>query len=437
MPLNLLNMEYHVVYSSNHYGGAENDHHKRKRYEKAAPQIDGILLLQNVASEISSNQRNINKQATPMMVTLYNIKQNEGAGSDDESSSSDDRQVGNNVYDEDDIHAENDNDLSLIPKKGSWKDRQNVLSRQKSKRTYKKMKTNTRRKNNDHSTSKKVVYSGSITQWHSICGTNKDTNITMTSAVPASLSVDDTLILGSFKVHVIGTVSSASNSGRDDILYQSSNKENSTENTSGPACSCSIVVDDLPSDVVISKRNNIKQSIHNSCHSIALQKAPVRRIVSVPLQSKHNIKKADTSTRKFELNPKQHSIQGISNVGTNTKVLHNRPMHQTTFAKTTPVVPKKYGTNTLPSLSTNSIVKKSIPLPIKPLHQSTMRPHNSNPKTYTVAKILPHISLPASIRAVLRPHQVQGVDFIWRTLKEKKGCILGDEMGLGVRTGLT
>lgn len=50
----------------------------------------------------------------------------------------------------------------------------------------------------------------------------------------------------------------------------------------------------------------------------------------------------------------------------------------------------------------------------------------------TTNAILPHIPLPASIRNVLLPHQVVGVDFLWTTLAERKGCILGDEMGLGV-----
>jgi hypothetical protein len=48
--------------------------------------------------------------------------------------------------------------------------------------------------------------------------------------------------------------------------------------------------------------------------------------------------------------------------------------------------------------------------------------------------IVPHIPLPGSIRTALKPHQVSGVDFLWRTLTEKQGCILGDEMGLGVRS---
>ena len=45
--------------------------------------------------------------------------------------------------------------------------------------------------------------------------------------------------------------------------------------------------------------------------------------------------------------------------------------------------------------------------------------------------VLPHIPLPASIRKVLRPHQVTGVDFLWKALTNENGAILADEMGLG------
>lgn len=50
----------------------------------------------------------------------------------------------------------------------------------------------------------------------------------------------------------------------------------------------------------------------------------------------------------------------------------------------------------------------------------------------TTTTILPHIPLPASIRNVLLPHQITGVDFLYQKLTQKGGCILGDEMGLGV-----
>jgi DNA repair and recombination protein RAD54 and RAD54-like protein len=57
--------------------------------------------------------------------------------------------------------------------------------------------------------------------------------------------------------------------------------------------------------------------------------------------------------------------------------------------------------------------------------------NNHGPKPS--ASVLPHIPLPACIRSTLRPHQVTGVDFIWRCLtgSDARGAILGDEMGLG------
>jgi hypothetical protein len=49
----------------------------------------------------------------------------------------------------------------------------------------------------------------------------------------------------------------------------------------------------------------------------------------------------------------------------------------------------------------------------------------------TDSAVLPHIPLPASVRNVLRPHQVEGVGFLWQALTQHKGAILADEMGLG------
>lgn len=54
-----------------------------------------------------------------------------------------------------------------------------------------------------------------------------------------------------------------------------------------------------------------------------------------------------------------------------------------------------------------------------------------------ICSTLPHIPLPGSIRSKLRPHQVTGVDFLWKALtttqelQKQKGAILADEMGLG------
>jgi hypothetical protein len=56
-----------------------------------------------------------------------------------------------------------------------------------------------------------------------------------------------------------------------------------------------------------------------------------------------------------------------------------------------------------------------------------------SPKLASTPTILPEIPLPAAIRQVLRPHQVSGVDFLWKALTNSstQGAILADEMGLG------
>lgn len=98
-----------------------------------------------------------------------------------------------------------------------------------------------------------------------------------------------------------------------------------------------------------------------------------------------------------------------------------------------------------------STIKRATPLqpkqPIKfnpsnPLQRKIATSHQTSEPGTTISSslknnadaVLPHIPLATSIRAVLRPHQVTGVDFLWKTLHETNGCILGDEMGLGVST---
>lgn len=46
------------------------------------------------------------------------------------------------------------------------------------------------------------------------------------------------------------------------------------------------------------------------------------------------------------------------------------------------------------------------------------------------SKLCPSIPMPASLRTALRPHQIEGVEFLWEALTkgDKKGAILADEM---------
>jgi hypothetical protein len=70
----------------------------------------------------------------------------------------------------------------------------------------------------------------------------------------------------------------------------------------------------------------------------------------------------------------------------------------------------------------------------RPLQSKARAPLVSSSRTAPAqsqaASPLPHIPLPATICKVLRPHQVTGVDFLWKSLATG-GTILADEMGLG------
>jgi hypothetical protein len=417
-------MEYHVVYHSNHGVGTAKNHHKRKRYEKAAPQIDGILVLHKAVSEFSFDQENINQQANPMIATLYSIKRSEANCDDSESSSSDNPGVWKKAFDDNDSEDE----LDEGSKKRSWKDRKKFASRPKGKRmskSSKKMKTNTLSRNDNHQTFKTVVYSGNITQEQVGRSTNSSVS---DSKISGFVSVDDTVILGPFTVHIVGPVAMSAGAN---ATNRCSNDENNAGNALGAAYRNNI--SHPPSAIDIPKSSSINQQNIRSCHSMV----PIRRIVSVPLQSKHNIKKTGISTNP----PKQNSTSGISIVASDAQY-HDRPIHPNTIArKATPAVSKKFETKALILASSSSsghpVLQKSTALPMKSLHQPRMLPKNSHSCISNDTKVLPHIPLPASIRTVLRPHQVEGVNFMWRTLNEKKGCILGDEMGLGVCSGLT
>ena len=102
--------------------------------------------------------------------------------------------------------------------------------------------------------------------------------------------------------------------------------------------------------------------------------------------------------------------------------------------KKLPAQPKRVPSST-PTIPKAWPYKKRIDgasVSVQPAMRSASRPRQplvgtqgQGAKTASSAT-LPHIPLPESIRSVLRPHQVTGVDFLWKTLKEKHGCILGD-----------
>jgi hypothetical protein len=243
--------------------------------------------------------------------------------------------------------------------------------------------------------SKEVVYTGGISQI-------RRSNEPDQSNVPVSLifSQDDVLIMGPFEVQILGLRCATSN---QNII--AGNKSSTIKHR------C------LDDDVV-----QVPQKIQKVCGT--------KRILSAPLQSKHSV--------CHELK-QQGKIIGVANVN---KVQQLRNPSQNTIREsiglrtTTSTFKQPLRSSSLPS---NNFVKKSIPSRSMPLQGELKQQLTALDLTLQnlchnniETKVLPHIPLPASIRNVLRPHQIEGVDFIWRTLKEKKGCILGDEMGLGV-----
>ena len=93
-----------------------------------------------------------------------------------------------------------------------------------------------------------------------------------------------------------------------------------------------------------------------------------------------------------------------------------------------------------PARSTTKVfrrpLKTVVAQPRASVQSSKRVSHNVPPvKSVSVAPsqptVLPDVPLPASIRTTLRPHQVDGVEFLWKALNRHKGAMLADEMGLG------
>jgi hypothetical protein len=68
--------------------------------------------------------------------------------------------------------------------------------------------------------------------------------------------------------------------------------------------------------------------------------------------------------------------------------------------------------------------------PVNKITDSAKEAWHGNAPTAPSPVVLPHVPLPASIQKVLRPHQITGVEFLWKALTDHAGAILADEMGL-------
>jgi hypothetical protein len=108
-------------------------------------------------------------------------------------------------------------------------------------------------------------------------------------------------------------------------------------------------------------------------------------------------------------------------------VLQRRPLQSKSVLASKNTIGKKIGANSTTLVKKRPVTSQAdalSPLPPKP---------TKSPKLASTPTILPDIPLPAAIRQVLRPHQVSGVDFLWKALTNSstQGAILADEMGLG------
>jgi DNA repair and recombination RAD54-like protein len=103
-------------------------------------------------------------------------------------------------------------------------------------------------------------------------------------------------------------------------------------------------------------------------------------------------------------------------------------------------IPVAENTSTLPPPATRPFVLRKQSINVKSAAGASANVKSSlkrstpswTPLHAAAGSVLSHIPIPAGIRSVLQPHQVSGVDFLWRALTtDQGGAILADEMGLG------
>jgi hypothetical protein len=150
-----------------------------------------------------------------------------------------------------------------------------------------------------------------------------------------------------------------------------------------------------------------------------------RTMASVPLQSKRTgqvtTRVVNHSSVPLVSKREWSSVKPSAVAG---KVPPKQPATATTTVNTTSILPLKRKAPVAPNIKATETKGRQL---ADPLAESldTISTNGTN-------QALGHIPLPGSIRGALRPHQIDAVNFLWCRLNEKKGCILGDEMGLGV-----
>lgn len=310
---------------------------------------------------------------------------------------------------------------------------------------------------------------------------SSNSNLLLYSGVQRELAIkqlreDDVLVVAGFEVQVLGVRSCKNNNSSND-----SNKEGAAPQQQQQQQNAKGTTTATPTFTAAPLL--LPLGAKNITPSSAIQTTAVLRKVSVPLQSKKRAMVATgTTPATIRVSAQVSATVSMTKCGSSnsrstlvTKLQHRQPLMITNTLKKPPAQPAS-AVATNKALMIRSTANALLPLPQqqqplilskRPLLSSVKK----NPASVAVAAkqqrrsapkqpltssntlqtavatagagamndanrivVLPHIPLPADIRNVLRPHQVQGVDFLWTTLNEKKGCILGDEMGLGVRT---
>lgn len=104
------------------------------------------------------------------------------------------------------------------------------------------------------------------------------------------------------------------------------------------------------------------------------------------------------------------------------------------LARTNPPAISRKKTNVMESMSTSTTLSAKAETAASLAAAAALPAKRSPPSAWTPpsiaaltnnASVLPGIPVPAAVRSVLRPHQVTGVEFLWRALTTGRGAILG------------
>ena len=154
-----------------------------------------------------------------------------------------------------------------------------------------------------------------------------------------------------------------------------------------------------------------------------------------PPQPQNSVSKSKLPST-LQRKPPPQPQNAVSQVTLSSSLPHRRPLPEPRKLppKVMPKIPiVKRHSNLLRPKVDNLTGVTTTSLATHPKLAARSAPSTFNTPTVAASSVtvLPHIPLPGNLRTLLRPHQVEGVDFLWRALTEHNGAILADEMGLG------